>query len=47
MNLTLSNAGAPMVTDLTSAKVKMENVFGNAEIIRKDKGYYILRSEKL
>ena len=30
-----------------SAKVKMENVFGNAEIIRKDKGYYILRSEKL
>ena len=30
-----------------TAKVKMENVFGNAEIIRKDKGYYILRSEKL
>lgn len=30
-----------------SAKVKMEDVFGNSEIIRKDKGYYILRSEKL
>ncbi len=30
-----------------SAKAKMEDVFGNSEIIRKDKGYYILRSEKL
>ena len=30
-----------------SAKVKMEDVFGNSEIIRKDKGYYILRSEQL
>ena len=30
-----------------SAKVKMEDVFGNSEIIRKDKGYYILSSEKL
>ena len=30
-----------------SAKAKMEDVFGNSEIIRKDKGYYILISEKL
>lgn len=29
-----------------SAKKKMEEIFGNCEIIRKDKGYYILRSEK-
>lgn len=29
-----------------SAKAKMEEVFGNCEIIKKDKGYYILRSEK-
>ncbi len=27
-----------------SAKSKMEDVFGNCEIIKKDKGYYILRS---
>lgn len=30
-----------------SAKAKMEEVFGNCEVIKKDKGYYILRSEKL
>lgn len=30
-----------------SAKVKMEEVFGNCEILKKDKGYYILRSEKV
>ena len=30
-----------------SAKAKMEDVFGNAEIVKKDKGYYILRSEKI
>lgn len=29
-----------------SAKVKMEDIFGNCEIIKKDKGYYILRSVK-
>lgn len=29
-----------------SAKAKMEEVFGNCEIVKKDKGYYILRSEK-
>ena len=29
-----------------SAKAKMEEVFGNCEILKKDKGYYILRSEK-
>ena len=29
-----------------SAKSKMEEVFGNCEIIKKDKGYYILRSVK-
>ena len=29
-----------------SAKNKMEDVFGNCEIIKKDKGYYILRSVK-
>lgn len=29
-----------------SAKKKMEEVFGNAEIVSKDKGYYILRSVK-
>ena len=29
-----------------SAKSKMEDVFGNCEIIKKDKGYYILRSVK-
>ncbi|MGT2846334.1 class I SAM-dependent methyltransferase [Streptococcus massiliensis] len=29
-----------------SAKAKMEEVFGNCQIIKKDKGYYILRSEK-
>ena len=29
-----------------SAKSKMEDVFGNCEIVKKDKGYYILRSEK-
>ena len=29
-----------------SAKSKMEDVFGNCEVIKKDKGYYILRSVK-
>lgn len=29
-----------------SAKKKMEETFGNAEIVSKDKGYYILRSVK-
>ena len=29
-----------------SAKAKMEEVFGNCEILKKDKCYYILRSEK-
>ena len=29
-----------------SAKAKMEEVFGNCEVVKKDKGYYILRSEK-
>ena len=29
-----------------SAKSKMEEVFGNCEILKKDKGYYILRSVK-
>lgn len=29
-----------------SAKAKMEETFGNCEIVKKDKGYYILRSEK-
>lgn len=29
-----------------SAKKKMEEVFGNAEIVSKDKGYYVLRSVK-
>ena len=27
-----------------SAKSKMEDVFGNCEVVKKDKGYYILRS---
>ena len=30
----------------SSAKSKMEDVFGNCEIVKKDKGYYILRSVK-
>ena len=29
-----------------SAKNKMEEVFGNYEVVKKDKGYYILRSVK-
>ena len=29
-----------------SAKTKLEEVFGNCEIIKKDKGYYILKSVK-
>lgn len=29
-----------------SAKKKMEEVFGNCEIVKKDKGYYILKSVK-
>ena len=29
-----------------SAKPKMEAIFGNCEIVKKNKGYYILRSEK-
>ena len=42
-NLTIviqKKQGAP------SAKKKMEEVFGNVEILKRDKGYYILRSEK-
>ncbi|AND79385.1 class I SAM-dependent methyltransferase [Streptococcus pantholopis] len=30
-----------------SAKAKMEAVFGNCEILKRDKGYYILQSEKI
>lgn len=30
-----------------SAKAKMEEVFGNVETVKKDKGYYILRSERI
>lgn len=29
-----------------SAKAKMEQVFGNVELVKKDKGYYVLRSIK-
>lgn len=29
-----------------SAKAKMQEIFGNVEILKKDKGYYILRSVK-
>lgn len=29
-----------------SAKDKMFSIFGNVEIVKKDKGYYVLRSEK-
>lgn len=29
-----------------SAKAKMATIFGNVEILRKDKGYYVLRSIK-
>ena len=29
-----------------SAKAKMEETFGNCETVKKEKGYYILRSEK-
>ena len=29
-----------------SAKTKMEEVFGNCEVIKKDKGYFILQSIK-
>lgn len=42
-NLTIviqKKQGAP------SAKAKMEEVFGNVEILKRVKGYYILRSEK-
>lgn len=42
-NLTIviqKKQGAP------SAKAKMEEVFGNVEILKRDKGYYVLRSEK-
>ena len=42
-NLTIviqKKQGAP------SAKAKMEEVFGNVEILKRDNGYYILRSEK-
>ena len=42
-NLTIviqKKQGAP------SAKTKMEEVFGNCETLKKDKGYYILRSVK-
>ena len=30
-----------------STQKKLEEVFGNCEVVKKDKGYYILRSEKL
>ncbi|HEO7459954.1 TPA: methyltransferase, partial [Streptococcus agalactiae] len=30
-----------------SAKAKMLDTFGNCDILKKDKGYYILRSEKV
>lgn len=30
-----------------SAKKKMEEVFGNCEIIKRDKGYYVLKSKRL
>lgn len=43
-NLTIviqKKQGAP------SAKAKMEEVFGNVEILKRVKGYYILRSEKI
>ena len=30
-----------------SAKAKVEEVFGNVEVLKRDKGYYILRSEKI
>ncbi|MET3635172.1 class I SAM-dependent methyltransferase [Streptococcus porcorum] len=30
-----------------SAKAKMAEVFGNVETVKKDKGYYILRSERI
>lgn len=30
-----------------SAKAKMEEVFGNVSVLKKDKGYYILRSERI
>ena len=33
-------------TRAPSAKSKMEDVFGNCEVVKKDKGYYILRSVK-
>lgn len=29
-----------------SAKAKMEEIFGNVEILKRDKGYYILQSKK-
>ena len=29
-----------------SAKKKMEEVFGNCEIVKRDKGYYLLHSVK-
>ena len=29
-----------------SAKAKMEEIFGNVDILKRDKGYYILRSTK-
>lgn len=29
-----------------SAKKKMEAIFGNVETLKKDRGYYVLRSEK-
>ena len=36
----------PEKTRAPSANSKMEEVFGNCEIVKKDKGYYILRSVK-
>ncbi|MDV2582680.1 class I SAM-dependent methyltransferase [Alkalibacillus haloalkaliphilus] len=30
-----------------SLKKKMEEVFGNAEVIKRDKGYYVLKSKKI
>ena len=29
-----------------SAKAKIEEIFGNCEVIKKEKGYYILKSTK-
>ncbi len=36
----------PKETRCAQRKSKMEEVFGNAEIVAKDKGYYIIHSVK-